>query len=159
MIRETQPTPPAPASACRGPRLGTLTLCRDGKRGEEFEWENQGCRIQKGSEGGTCRPRTGGETSPLWGESALGAAFPPKALVFFFEAYLPFLKNQVLLSEASTQSSPEEMLPPPGPSQNQCPGPPFCLVCLTVPQKARGLDSLCAFWLQPLLVMGSRQQD
>lgn len=57
-----------------------------------------------------CRQQTGEEKSPLWEWSALGAAFPPKALVFF-EANLPFLKNQVLLPEASTRSRPEETLP------------------------------------------------
>lgn len=60
---------------------------------------------------------------------------------------------------ASSLSSPKEMLPlsvllPESVAQ----GPSFP-VCLIMPQKARGLDSLSSLWLQPLLEMGSRQQD
>ncbi|ELK06042.1 Semaphorin-6C [Pteropus alecto] len=107
------------------PRLGTLILCRDGKRKEEFEWENQGWRVQKGRERGVQTADRRRE-EPAVGIVCAGGCLPPKALVFF-EANLPFLKNQVLLSETSTRSSPEEMLPHQIPPRTSALGPRFAL--------------------------------
>lgn len=68
-------------------------------------------------------------------------------------------RNRSAVCPASTLSSPREMLPLPVLLPESVAQGPSFPVCLIVPHKAWGLDSLSSLWLQPLLEMGSRQQD
>lgn len=67
--------------------------------------------------------------------------------------------GMVLLSEASLCPAQKRCCPLQIPPRTSAPRAPFSPLCLIVPRKAWGLASLHSLWLQPLLEMGSKQQD